>query len=149
MKNIPSLFALMLLLATSAHAQEERMGNFEIQRMRSAFNQAETLSSNLKGLSLVTVPTDYPNAVGKAAWARQSKWIDDVRSRVDRYRASLATVLQDSVVTSSEGKAMNTQCSQILVRDPDAATMAGPMLNRYRTVTSWCNALCTNENITE
>src|SRR5688500_5326208 len=78
------LCSVFLIDATRASAQERRMGNFEIQDLMSSFNQAETLSSNLKALVAQSMPAQYKsNPSLKKAWNEQTKFIERLRASLD------------------------------------------------------------------
>jgi hypothetical protein len=120
-------------------------GNFEIQRMMSAFNQAETLSSNIMKLIQEPMPAEFTTASKRAAWNKQTKWLENIRTSVDTYRTYLRGVLQDSILTRKEWNQANAKCRQIAATATSRG-LTGAMLKRQQTATAWYQALCTNEN---
>jgi hypothetical protein len=145
-----ALLALLLLFTASAHAQKDRMGNFEIQRLMSAFNQAETLSSNVQKIAAEPVPAAIASVPEKAeAWKNQSAQIEAVILDLMGYVKRLNAALSDSVVTSGELRDLRSPCTQIIGTKLDNTGGIPLIARRREAVLTAFNALCTNEVLKE
>jgi hypothetical protein len=132
----------MLAVATSAHAQKR------FERMMTAFNQAETLSSNIQILSQQPIPKEIAGTPAKvAAWNQQTASLDSIRMKIDSYARSLTEAMKDGQVTRQEWNQMVVACGALSCRDTNAGSVIGPIARRQEEACSLLQALCNNEVI--
>jgi hypothetical protein len=152
MKTFAFTIALLALVSTSsAYAQKERMGNFEIQGLMSAFNQAETLSSNLKALITQQIPAEFASVAAKsAAWDQQTAVLQGMKGVIDSTLGVISAALKDKQLTRSEWTHAQA-CTRAACNSYTAGASiyhgADAILKRrFESVSLLYKALCTNEN---
>jgi hypothetical protein len=145
-----ALFSLLLAPSMMAHAQKGELGRNTTQKLMSAFNQAETLSSNVIALRDEAMPKEIAAVPAQAdMWRKQTAWIAQVHLDMLGYIKKLDVVLSDSIVTRKELGELRAACSQINV-DRSADINDVYLINKRRkAVLTSFNALCTNEVLPE
>jgi hypothetical protein len=147
MKNIVNgiaLFSLLLVVSATASAQDERLGRDVTRRLMSAFNQAETLSSNVQRLASEPLQGTW-SSLSNAEFKKQTAWLQEARAQVETYKAGIAEVLRDSIVTRKELAHVNSLREAINVKDPSTGTLTGALLRRHDEANAIFQAVVTNE----
>jgi hypothetical protein len=147
MKNIVNgiaLFSLLLVVSATASAQDERLGRDVTRRLMSAFNQAETLSSNVQRLAAEPLQGTW-SSLSNAEFKKQTAWLQEARAQVETYKAGIAEVLRDSIVTRKELAHVNSLREAINVKDPSTGTLTGALLKRHDEANALFQAVVTNE----